>query len=267
MHSVEAGLLRGKVPYLRGGSGPREATVFFGVNALFKPIHQTANPGRYVRQVARILPQHRITILGYSGSRYDEIVEDLAGVIPTPPDLVMGISFGGFVAMRFAAQYPSLMRRLVLLVSAHRFSSNGERMVERQFDALEKGDLRTLVRENALLFRRPWYNWLLRLKLWKDGDRLASEFRDPRSILHDYRQLMGQEVMRHAEYARRISCPTLIIGGSRDQLFDRPVLEQTAAWIPGAQVRILEGETHMLPIERSREVAAVIRDFAEGVHS
>ena len=44
----------------------------------------------------------------------------MALAIRTPPDVV-----GGFVAMRFAALHPELVKRLLLLVSAHRFSPAG----------------------------------------------------------------------------------------------------------------------------------------------
>jgi len=179
----------------------------------------------------------------------------MAAAFRTPPDVVVGISLGGFVALRFAAQHPELVRRLVLLVSAHRFSPSGWRMMERQFEALERGDFRTLVRENALLFRRPWYNWLMRLKLWKDGHRLATEFREPAAILRDYRHLFGPEFKNNAEYGRRIVSPTLIIGGTADQLFGRGASEETAGLIPGARIHLFDNETHMLPVEKSDEVS------------
>jgi pimeloyl-ACP methyl ester carboxylesterase len=134
-------------------------------------------------------------------------------------------------------------------------------MMERQLAALERRDFKTLVRENALLFRRPWYNWLLRLKLWKDRSRLDSDFRDPAAILRDYRQLFGPDFKNNAEYARRIISPTLVIGGTADQLFDRRASEETAGLIPGAQIHLFENETHMLPIERNGEVAGAITNF------
>ena len=74
------------------------------------------------------------------------------------PDLIMGVSFGGFVAQRFAAQHPDLVDRLVIMVSGHRFSEACWRMMERQFRSLERGDFHELVKDNALLFRRSWYN-------------------------------------------------------------------------------------------------------------
>jgi len=226
MAPVESGLLDNKIPSIRGGSGHRQAVVFFGINALLKRLDKTSNPGRYARQVAKLLPGHKFTTLGYAGSNFEEIVADMAAVIPTPPDIVLGISFGGFVAMRFAAEHPRLVKRLVLLASAHRFSPGGRRTMDRQFETLEKGDIQTCIQENSLLFRRPAYNWLVKIKLWKDGNRLASEFRDPAAILHDYRQLFGPEFDKNAAYARRIACPPLVIAAA-GQFFDPAAFEAT----------------------------------------
>src|SRR3954447_13099314 len=261
MTNVESGLLADRVPYIRGGSGQRTACVFFGGNALLRRLDHAPDPRRYARQVARLLPEHRFTILGYAGSNFEEILRDMAHAILTPPDVVVGISFGGIVAMRFAAQHPERVKRLALLVSAHRLSPAGWRRMERQFEALERGDLPTLIRENALLFRRPWYNWLVQLKLWKEGGRLATALRDPAAILRDYRQLFGPDFENNADYGRRIASPTLILGGAADQFFDRSACEETAGSIPGAQIQLFERETHMLPIEKSNEVARVITAF------
>ncbi len=261
MTNVETGLLENGVPYIRGGGGRQEAVVFFGANALLRRLDKTSDPGRYVRQVSRLLPGHRFTILGYARSTFEEIVADMAASILTLPAVVLGISFGGFVAMRLAARHPELVRGLVMLVSAHRFSPGGRRIMERQFDALERGDFRSLVRENTLLFRRPWYNGLARLKLWKNGNRLTTDFREPAAILHDYRQLFGPDFKNNAQFGRRIASPTLVIGGTADQLFDRSAFEETTGLIPGAQIHLFERETHMLPIERSDEVGAAITGF------
>ncbi len=236
--------------------------MFFGATALFRPLHLTPNPARYAGQLARLLPGFRFTILGYAGSNFDEIVADMALAIPSPPDLLLGISFGGLVAIRFAARHPELTRRLVLLVSAQRFSSAGWLRMQTQFDALERGDLEALVRENALLFRRPWFNWLVRLKLRRDAKTLTAAFRPPAAILHDYRQLFGPDLQSTPASAARIQCPTLLLAGAADQFFDPAACQETAATIPGAQLRLFEGETHMLPIERSAEVARAIAIFS-----
>lgn len=264
MPEVETGLLAGKVPFIRGGSGERHAAVFFGVNALFKPLDRVSDPGRYARQVARLIPGYRFTILGYAGASFQEIVDDAAFAMEDPPDLLMGISFGGFAAMRFAARYPQSVKQLLLLVSAHRFSANGERMVARQMEALERGDWIALVRENAMLFRRPWYNWLVRLSLRAAADRLAKEARGADEMLRDYRQLLGIDLKDNAGHARQVACPTLLIAGTADQFFDRSAILETAQMMPRARIVFFERETHMLPLECAGPVAKEIERFASG---
>ena len=126
---------------------------------------------------------------------------------------------------------------------------------------LRAGDLYGLVRENAVLFRRPWYNWLVRLKLWRDRDKLASEFNDPASIARAYEGLFGADFERNGEYAGRIRAETLIIGGTADQYFDVVAFEETARRIPAARLELFDGETHMLPAERKRGVVRLLSEF------
>ena len=133
--------------------------------------------------------------------------------------------------------------------------------MERQFQALERADYRSLLRENAILFRRPGYNWLVRLKLWKDGGRPATAFREPAAILHDYHQLFGPEFDSNAHFAKRVMSPTLILGGTADQYFDRSAFQETKDLIAGSRLQLFEGETHMLPIEQSGKVATAIGRF------
>lgn len=90
---------------------------------------------------------------------------------------------------------------------------------------------------------------------------MATDLRDPAAILRDYRQLFGPDFEDNAAFARRILSPTLLIGGTADQLFDRSALEDTAGLIPAARLRLFEDETHMLPAERSSGVAAAIAGF------
>jgi pimeloyl-ACP methyl ester carboxylesterase len=267
---VETGLLAGKIPYIRGGSGPKHAVVFFGVNALFKPLNQVSKPERYAEQIAKLLPEgFRFTILGYEETPPDDytldtVVGDMASVIRSEigkPDVVIGVSLGGFVAQRFAAEHPNLVDRLILLVSGHRFSEEGWAALQRQFKVLEAWDPVLFVADNALLFRRPWYNWLVRLKLWKDSSNLGAEFKDPKIILKSYRSLFSADFARNAEFARRIAAPTLVIGGTADQFFSTQVFDETADMIPGGRVKLFDGETHMLPVERSGDVAQVIETF------
>lgn len=53
----------------------------------------------------------------------------------------------------------------------------------------------------------------------------------------------------------------MIIGGSADQYFDVAAFEETARRIPVARLELFDGETHMLPVERRRDVARVLAEF------
>ena len=269
-YPVRAGLLAGGIPFIQGGAGPKHAVVFFGGNALLKPLHRSSDPGRYARQVGALLPEgYRFTILGYredppEGHGLDAIVRDFADVMRREigrPDLVMGISFGGFVAQRFAAEHPDLVDQLVLLISGHRFSAAGRERMDRQFAFLEAGDVRGLVGDNALLFRRPWYNWLVSLKLWIEGGRVASEATDPAVMLRSYRTLFGEDLGRNRDFTGRIAAPTLVVGGTADQFFDVHTFQETADLLRDGHLVLFTDETHMLPIERSRDVADAIAGF------
>jgi pimeloyl-ACP methyl ester carboxylesterase len=126
---------------------------------------------------------------------------------------------------------------------------------------LASGDLGGLVRENALLFRRPWLNALARAALWLRGRHVTDGFRAPADLLAGYRGLFPDDLGWNGEFARRIAAPTLVIGGSEDQLFGAEVFSETANMIAGARLALFERETHMLPLERAEAVAAEIRAF------
>jgi pimeloyl-ACP methyl ester carboxylesterase len=217
---VETGLFLGRIPYIKAGSGSRTAVIFFGANALFKRL-DTSDASRYAAMFSRLLPaDYSFYILGYEENpsetyRLDTIVDDLVRIVRTEigRSTAIGVSFGAFVAIRFAAAQPELVDKLVILVGAHRFSAQGARKIAKQITYLKVRDFYGLVRENGVLFRRPWYNWLVRLKLWRDKDKLAAEFNYPTSIARAYESLFGADFERNREYADRVRAETLIIGG------------------------------------------------------
>jgi len=268
MNPVETGLLLGRIPYIKGGAGTRTAVVFFGANALFQRLDRT-RPRDYARMVENVLPAgHAYYILGYEadpppGYTFDRIVDDFARIVRdvTGKAVVIGVSFGGFVAQRFAAEHPDLVDKLVLLVSAHRYSNEGLRKLERQEAYMRRGDLYGFLKDMALLFRRPWYNWMLRMALWQGRHKLAARLNDPRVMLRTYESLFRD--FENASYARRIAADTLIVGGTGDQFFDAAAFEETAQLIPSSRLRLFHGETHMLPIERRADVREAIARFLD----
>ena len=265
MTDAETGLLLGRIPFARVGSQPDPLLVVAGGHAFV----QRPTPERFLRdarRVARIVPPGRsVLLVGYDPTPTDyrldtigcdlgAILEELGGNVS-----VMGISYGGLAALRVTADRPALVAKLVLLVSAHDFSMEGKRRVHHQIDCATRGDFIGLTEEFVALFRRPWLNWLLRLRLQTSRARLPRTMNDPALIVRGLRAVLDDPL--DAEQLARITAPCLIVGGTRDQFFGDGMPQRTAALLPHATLELFEGETHMLPIERARHVARIIRAF------
>ena len=103
---------RATIVMLHGGPG-LDHSVF---NPAFEPLSQYA-------QI--VLYDHRASGRSDDGDRslwtIEQWADDVAGVITTlglDKPIVLGTSFGGFVAQRFAAKYPDLLSGLVLMSTA-----------------------------------------------------------------------------------------------------------------------------------------------------
>jgi pimeloyl-ACP methyl ester carboxylesterase len=270
MRSFETGLFLDRVPFVKAGSGPAPIIVLNGGQAFVRR-PTPARAQRDAKRIARLLPKGRsIYVLGYDPAPSADhsiatIVRDVAQILrdETGPAAVMGISFGGFVAARLAADHPDLVRELILMVSAHRFSPEGRRSIDRQLECAWTGDLEGFLDEFGLIFRRPWLNWLIRWRFRHERKRLHETMNDPAVIVRGLNAIAGEDLGSDPSWLARIAAPTQIVGATRDPFFDVAALEETARHIPFAQLKLFKHETHMLPVERARDVAKVVTRFLQ----
>jgi pimeloyl-ACP methyl ester carboxylesterase len=270
MKEVQSGLFLSRIPYVKAGSGPDPIVVLNGGQAFVRrPTPERAL--RDAKRVTRLLPRDRtVYLLGYEPSppadyTIDGIMADVSRILHNEigPASVMGISFGGFVAARLAAEHPRLVKNLILMVSAHRFSPEGRRSIDRQIEAAWQGDFQGFLDEFGLVFRRPWLNWLLRLRFRQERHRLRETMNDPVTIVRGLHAVAGEGFGDDATWLTRIQAPTLVVGGTRDPFFDVEAMAETARLIARSQLKLFEGETHMLPVERARAVAKIVNAFLE----
>jgi pimeloyl-ACP methyl ester carboxylesterase len=211
---IETGTFLSRIPYARVGTQPRPILVLSGGQASV----QRPTPARVSRdaaRIARILPPRRsFIVLGYAPSasesyRLETIVADVAAIIGElgVPVQLVGISYGGVVALQVAANHPHLLSELVLVVSAYDFSPEGRRHVQYQIDCASRGDFAALVEGFAAVFRLPWLNWLLRLRLRARRSRLADTMNDPALIIRGLRALLDAPLADTA-HLRRITART-----------------------------------------------------------
>lgn len=260
----------GRIPYVQIGNGSDPLFVITGGQGFVRRFDRD-DFARDARRAARILPRGMsFLLLGYDPDpaltpSADMIADQFATALlhfgDRPVDLI-GISYGGLVAVRLAARHPKRVRTLTLIASAHHFSSEGRRRVRHQISCAEREDWPALISGFTAVFRRPWLNALLRLRLWMSRNTLRRQMSTRSTILCYLTAMMeAQPVALDA-----VKTPTLIVGGSEDQFFGE-AMQEAAAGIGKAELHLLAGETHMVPIERAADVAAIVTAFLNSAGS
>jgi pimeloyl-ACP methyl ester carboxylesterase len=117
-----------------------------------------------------------------------------------------------------------------------------------------------LLREFTTMFRSPWLNALIGLRLCFGAGGLVRGMGKPDVILHYLRAMLECEAPGACQM--RKETPTMMIGGSRDQFFAAAMMEASAR-VPHIKASTFQGETHMLPIERTRQVRQVTAAFLQ----
>jgi pimeloyl-ACP methyl ester carboxylesterase len=147
-----------------------------------------------------------------------------------PIDL-FGASTGGAVALQLAVDYPSRVRRLVLVVSAAWLGERGRAALRAYGDAIAAGQ--SGARILAPMLAPRWRQWIMlpMLRLAERGERHI----DPRVMLATIDAECGFDVRARLN---EIEAAVLVIGGGRDRAFPADLVRETAAGIPMAQLVI-----------------------------
>ncbi len=178
--------------------------------------------------------------------------------IGAPAD-VIGASYGGLIAPYLAADYPGLVKRLVLASAAYRVCDHGKALDQRFAELQSQGRWGAAYAAEVTGvypagFRRYLFPPLVRLMLSFDRHKPAS----PQDFLieaqaeneHDCRDIL-----------KEIKAPTLVIAGDRDYFFPVDLLKETASLIPNARLVLLKGKGHgaVATGRFGREVLAFLR--------
>lgn len=191
------------------------------------------------------------------------IVEALAQISDQPIHLV-GHSYGGAVALRFALDHPDLIASLTLIepVAFHLLKQRSyfdrtlyaeiEIIADAVSDAVLQGDY-----ENGMRCFVDYWNgegaWLRlgdnrRRHLATMTVKVARQFwaaTSERSTLDSY---------------RKIHAPTLIVRGGRSPSPVQRIAQLVAGTIPQANLRTFRSASHMLPLTHPSVIAALIAD-------
>ena len=152
---------------------------------------------------------------------------------------VLGVSEGGMIAQYLAADYPDLVEKLVLAVTAPCANGQVQRFVSCRIEEAERGDHRAIMigsaesaySEKKLKSYRRLYPLLGLIGKPKDYTRFLS---NANAILRfDARGALEQ-----------IRCPVLILGGEEDKTVGPEGSRELHASLPGSELHMYPGLGH-----------------------
>lgn len=173
------------------------------------------------------------------------MAEDYATIIKnelnSEPVDVIGESYGGLIAQHLAANHPELIRRLVISMSAYRFSKEGAEMDMRFAQLASEAKTAAAFRSLAPMFNgNRVKKRLLVFFMSRFGSRMLSNL-NPEDLLVEGKA----EVLHDSKnQLSRITAPTLVVAGDRDFFCPVPLLHETALLIPNAKLIIYKGKGH-----------------------
>jgi 3-oxoadipate enol-lactonase len=176
---------------------------------------------------------------------------------------VVGVSWGGRVALDFALVYPQMLDALVLVcpsVSGEEPAEDVQRFGEEEERLIELGDLDAASELNV--------------RTWVDGPHRGPEQVDP-SVRDRVRMMQhlaftipepeGAALIRLDPPAigrlAEVRSRTLVVVGDLDIDEKVAMAKRAANEIPGAQLITFHGTAHMLTMERPEEFGRAVLDF------
>jgi len=176
---------------------------------------------------------------------------------------ILGISFGGFVALDFALRYPERTDRLVLASTSFGGPNHvaPSMPVLAAFASTDGLNTAERIRKYLTVAFSPAF-------VETDGgtvDRFC-ELREnnfvPREVY--MQQLQSALSFNVEDQVPKIVCDTLVITGDSDVVVPTQNSRNLAAAIPNARLEIIKNSGHMAFIEKASEFNRLVTDFLEG---
>lgn len=231
--------------YISFGRGPKTLVMIPGLGDALKTVKGSALP------LAMMFRQYAQDFKVYVFSRKNDLDEgystkdmatDQARAMKSlgmAKAVVMGLSQGGMIAQYLAVDYPELVEKLVLAVTASRPNETLQSVAGSWIAMAESGDYKRLIidttkksySEARLKKMRFLYPVLGRIGKPKDFSRFL---------------IQAGACLRHDAYDQleTIQCPALVIGGDSDRVVGADASAEIAERISGSKLVLYKGLGH-----------------------
>jgi pimeloyl-ACP methyl ester carboxylesterase len=225
----------------------------------------------FAAQIAALRPRYRCVAWDHRGqgrSAADHrhcigielVTQDAIAVLEqlAAPTHLVGLSMGGFVAMRIAARRPDLVRSLILLET----SADPEPIENVNRYRLLSAVTRAV---GPRIVARRVTPIMLGRAVIEDASRRAelAHFMDVMTARRDVWRAVNGVIDRAGIYDElgRIRAPTLVLVGDQDVATPRPKAERIVAAIAGARLEVIARAGHSSPVEQPAAVTAAIESW------
>ncbi|MFP3606075.1 alpha/beta fold hydrolase [Paraburkholderia sp. SIMBA_053] len=210
--------------------------------------------------VALDLPGHgRSARIRHNGSIVD-LARDVAMVIDelgSRPVHVVGHSFGGMVAQELAISYPDHVRSLTLAATAASFSEEAREYMRSHGSAVSAQGMSAAIPSLPLSLAERTANRRPDLLERLTRTILAME---PEVYAAAWREIASFDA---SERLSSIRCPTLLLVGDEDRNTPPDASTLLARDIAGAAMVVIDGASHMLPMEASERFNDELTSFLQ----
>lgn len=262
----EAALSANGLPYVRIGEGKDPLVIFTSGSP-----DMSVPRGFILRQFvdgAKFFAEHYTVYFakrkrgltpGYSTR---QMADDYAAFINEEigkPCHVLGISTGGFIAQHFAAGYPHLTRKLVIIIAGYQLQGGGRQRVVNWCTYTQNRQYRKLLSSMyTAASDTPLTQFAVSLLAQIIGTLLPA----PQTDLDDFAVLLDALLAHDGRPSLpKINCPTLIISGELDAFYPPAMLHEMAQLIPDARVSIYPGVGHGLVELRKKQFEEDVLDY------
>ena len=247
--------------YIRFGTGKKTLIMLPGLGDGLRTTKGTALPmALYYRCLAKDYTVYMISrktelVLGTSTRDMARDLKDAMEQLGIHRASLVGVSMGGMIAQHFAADYPDMVEKLVLVVTCGRENPILLESLEEWVGCARRGDHTALMDSNVKrIYSAAYYRrnkWMIpitgKLTKPKSYDRFFVQAEACRS--HDaWESLPG------------ITAPALVIGGEQDKSLGGEASREIACRILGAQLKMYPQWGHGL-YEEAKDFLPVVLDF------
>ena len=192
----------------------------------------------------------------------DMLADDVAALIEAQglgPVHFVGLSMGGMTAQALAARHPQHVKSIVVANSAQVYDEAARAMWQGRIKTVESSGM-TAIAEGAM---QRWFTPEFRADEQGSGAATVAALRQRLEKVQSAPYMASCQAIANLDCRAgnaRISCPTLVIGGTRDEATPVALSQAIVASIAGAQLRTLDA-AHLSAVEQPVAFAGLLDEF------